>query len=91
MTAWASGRPQNVDCVGLDAATRSRLLFYYGASAGGGGALRNLTAPLHIVRALGPLQLHTDLVDAHMYVFDRCGCGRGWTGAGDGGDGDCVP
>ena len=55
-----------MDCIGLDAASQ-RLLFYASSSE----ALRDLRLPLATVRAHGPMTVATDLIDAHVYVFDR--------------------
>lgn len=57
---------QNVDYIGLDASSQ-QLLFYTSSPE----ALRDLRIPLHVVRKHGSVALSSNLVDAHLYVFDR--------------------
>jgi translation initiation factor eIF-2B subunit gamma len=57
---------QAVDYLGVDA---SRQLLLFAASSP--EALRDIKVPLAAVAAVGSLDLHTDLVDQHMYVLSR--------------------
>lgn len=57
---------QNVDYIGLDASSQ-QLLFYTSSLE----ALRDLKIPLQVVRQHGSVALSSNLVDAHLYVFDR--------------------
>ena len=57
---------QNVDYIGLDA-SHERLMFYTPSPE----SLKEIKVPLHGVRAHGSMHISTDLVDAHLYVFDR--------------------
>ncbi|MEW5317384.1 MAG: hypothetical protein WDW38_008684 [Sanguina aurantia] len=57
--------PKNVDYIGLDASSQ-QLLFYTSSPE----ALRDLKIPLHVVRKHGSVALSSNLVDAHLYVFD---------------------
>lgn len=58
--------PQGVDYCALDA---SRQVLLYAASHP--DTLRDLRLPLAAVTAHGPLELRSDLVDQHLYVFSR--------------------
>jgi hypothetical protein len=57
---------QAVDYLGLDAA-RQLLLF----AASSPEALRDIKLPLAAVSTVGSLDVHTDLVDQHLYVLSR--------------------
>lgn len=58
--------PQAVDYLGVDA---SRQLLLFAASSP--EALRDIKLPLAAVSAVGAVDLHTDLLDQHMYVLSR--------------------
>lgn len=57
---------QGVDYIGLNP-SREHLLFY----ASSPETLRDLKVPLGIIRKYGMITINSDLVDAHLYVFDR--------------------
>lgn len=58
--------PRAVDYLGVDA---SRQLLLFAASSP--EALRDIKLPLAAVSAVGAVDLHTDLLDQHMYVLSR--------------------
>lgn len=58
--------PKAVDYLGVDA---SRQLLLFAASSP--EALRDIKLPLAAVSAVGAVDLHTDLLDQHMYVLSR--------------------
>ncbi|GAX72742.1 hypothetical protein CEUSTIGMA_g198.t1 [Chlamydomonas eustigma] len=58
--------PKNVDYIGLDL-NREHLLFYTSSP----DAVRDLKVPLSMIRERGAMTISSDLVDAHLYIFDR--------------------
>lgn len=58
--------PKNVDYIGLD--TRREQLLFYASSP---EALRDLKVPHSIIKRHGTVHISSNLVDAHLYVFNR--------------------
>lgn len=58
--------PKDVDYIGLDG-SKGRLLFYTSSPE----SVRDLTVPLSIMDRYGPVEITTNLVDSHLYIFNR--------------------
>mmetsp|Transcript_13010 Transcript_13010/g.22960 ORF Transcript_13010/g.22960 Transcript_13010/m.22960 type:complete len:470 (+) Transcript_13010:3-1412(+) len=62
----AGKAPKDVDYIGCDA-SNERLLFY----ASSPETLRDLRIPLEVVRRYGGITVSSEIMDAHLYVFDK--------------------